>query len=669
MMTDVMTQKSKPEPAELVISEDIRRREAPAPELPAVGTWYWVVDEEEKDHQPWLGCVVHQGSNYVELHGPAGSHSTHTIRIHADGIAKYLKIEPDAERVIAGRIDEQRGIISGLTDELRLLMNRLALRLRASDSETRAIAIALPGSADDYKQALIRAKDKTVPEIQKKIREASEKMATWMQANMIPLKASIDQLDGETDVIKKRIFGVELYAGLVEQVACIAEGMPAKPCEPIRLFQRRHYMDEECLVDYDAGGMRFESLGEFDKWLLRPRNLGRILPYPRCLVAFQVRRKDWDEHERKQSFQDFVRMLFGDGSKPDEYTYLYMRNGDNVYRLRTGIEFGEKLFPDADRSILHAGSLYAIMHWNHVERLATEGEYIETKRLEAEERKQIRKMPKKERWKFNSKVRYPTKDWVAWNDRSVYYDDISKHVAGQLEDHNRLALVLQGILDRSEIFHPHPSWKLWVPDDFGRAVALIFDESRALVSGDPPSFAAYQSTLNASLGKGSHTVGQDDHWQRIEAERENERERHRYRPYRSQGYYEHRDWIRYKPDGNPGPGVFAEAAGFSLGKGCAYTWFRERMRRPQWGEAAMLRCRLVVPSSELLNLDAYTKGDYHKFYDDPRTRADYLKWAPLLLPAEEWVAGGREEFEEARREAAGEDDDDAPQASRRGRRA
>ena len=37
-------------------------------------------------------------------------------------------------------------------------------------------------------------------------------------------------------------------------------------------------------------------------------------------------------------------------------------------------------------------------------------------------------------------------------------------------------------------------------------------------------------------------------------------------------------------------------------------------------------------------MDAYTPGDYKQFYDDPRTRELYLKWAPLLLAAEDWHA-------------------------------
>lgn len=60
-------------------------------------------------------------------------------------------------------------------------------------------------------------------------------------------------------------------------------------------------------------------------------------------------------------------------------------------------------------------------------------------------------------------------------------------------------------------------------------------------------------------------------------------------------------------------------------------------------------------------MSAYTPGDFHLFYDDPRTRADYLKWAPYLLAAEDFHAGKRElgnDYEIKQRKGADEDDDE-----------
>jgi hypothetical protein len=63
-----------------------------------------------------------------------------------------------------------------------------------------------------------------------------------------------------------------------------------------------------------------------------------------------------------------------------------------------------------------------------------------------------------------------------------------------------------------------------------------------------------------------------------------------------------------------------------------------------------VNCHIKVSASRLLNVDAYTPGDYHQFFDDPRTRALYLKWAPLLLTAEDYHAGKRKIGPEKRRD-------------------
>lgn len=46
-----------------------------------------------------------------------------------------------------------------------------------------------------------------------------------------------------------------------------------------------------------------------------------------------------------------------------------------------------------------------------------------------------------------------------------------------------------------------------------------------------------------------------------------------------------------------------------------------------------------MPIARLFNVSAYTPGDFRLFYNDPRTRAKYLQWAPFLLTAEDFHAG------------------------------
>ncbi len=72
----------------------------------------------------------------------------------------------------------------------------------------------------------------------------------------------------------------------------------------------------------------------------------------------------------------------------------------------------------------------------------------------------------------------------------------------------------------------------------------------------------------------------------------------------------------------------------------SYRWLRERKRYQRWGDNEDVAASVTVPAASLFNASAYTPGDYLQFYRDPRTRADYLQWAPFLLRAEDWYAKG-----------------------------
>jgi hypothetical protein len=135
------------------------------------------------------------------------------------------------------------------------------------------------------------------------------------------------------------------------------------------------------------------------------------------------------------------------------------------------------------------------------------------------------------------------------------------------------------------------------------------------------------------------TIGQEEIWLRAEAEKECARV----------GYDNfHRDFFR--PMGDPGPGRLARVADVRIRSDkLVYRW--ERQKRAGYynddDTAGTVSRSIVVPKKSVLNVSAYTPGDFKIFYADPRTRADYLEWAPLLLEAEEYHAGNREVREPA----------------------
>lgn len=638
----------------------------------ALGQWYWLKidgkEEEDDDGKKTkkpdykrLTCITEIGSNYVEVTGVGRNDPT--WRIHLNEFDDELTPESSPQPYIKAKVDEHRQKVGVLLDKVKQITAQLGVAPRdviaeESEGQGRGQALAVAhGTADikAHKKALIKAKEKTLPDLFKEIKEQHELMAVWMKADLLPMKAELSKMETSVEIIEDRIFTVELYAGLTEELAQIQEGKPADNDAKVCLFQRRHYMDEECLANYEAGGMDFKSIKAFDKWLLKRENLTRILPLERCIIAFRIRRNA--KERRGRSLSDFIRIM--NEEQADKKTFLYIRNGEQIFRLDTAIDFGAQLFPDKDRStLLGGGNIYIETKWSHSRtEVIGQQEYDVWKEERDEEWTKYRALKarydalspadKKDSFKILGNhvwEPYDSKHYELCTPDSVYYDDAMKQVARAAMEHNRIAVVLQGLLDRSQCLHPHPPWRLWTPEGFVAGIELIYDDSKALTPGNAPNFEEYRQQLNKSITRGTLTIGQEDLWERAMAEIENERRDRSWRSRSSDYELEH-----FRPYGNPGPGFIATVAKLGRSGNCTFEWERER-RTTKWvsdptnpgymkPDEGMINTDFTCPASDLFNVSAYTPGDFKIFFADPRTRADYLEWAPYLLAAEDHHAG------------------------------
>jgi hypothetical protein len=76
-------------------------------------------------------------------------------------------------------------------------------------------------------------------------------------------------------------------------------------------------------------------------------------------------------------------------------------------------------------------------------------------------------------------------------------------------------------------------------------------------------------------------------------------------------------------------------------KKAVFKWARDRQTW-SWSSNRNGRdipCSITVPVDKLLNVSAYRPGDFKRFFEDPRTRREYLEWAHLMLAAEDYHAG------------------------------
>ena len=620
--------KNQPVPA----NKPIHTEEIPDNSKFELGQWYWLKDEEDQKER--MHCIVHIGSNYIELQR-ATLHGSSSERIHFKDVMKRCRPVENPKEEIQKEITNNQGNVNRILTEIKDLSRQLSLSSDQDTPESSTAVMCISGSTNivKYKNELEEAKKK-LPELQKELKDATERLCLWMTAESYPLQCQYDTIKETLEKIEERIFHVELYGGLLDTLYQFSDGKPAPINTPVHVMQRICYMDEECLLDYDAGGMNFEKIPDFCEWLLRKNNLNRIFPFPRCVVAFQVRRNEKDYG----GLNIFIKIA---NEKEDVKTYLFIRNGDKMYYIGSGISFQPKLFPNKDEFNFTEAMYAKVDHYGVQELIPVRTyedmlkEYKENKKLS---KKWQKENPKKDGWDnpYRDKLRdledIANEKYHRVDNNTVYFDDVNQKIAREAKQYNRIALILQGLFDRSEVFNPHVPVKLYKPEDFAAHIKLIYEEDHILYAGEKPDFEAYRNKLNDALCEGALTIGQFDVFLDRIFEKENEELRRR-----------GKDELRYRttspPWNNPGPKKIDKVFIFhKRSKTCTYKWERPlgwtRYYREKDTTDAWLR---RVPANQILCLTNYKAGDYKQFFADPRTREEYLQWAPFLLTAEDWV--------------------------------
>lgn len=525
----------------------------PADDRPAIGSWWWVTsrskdredDRYDRPGRQWLACVVEVGSNYAKIEGVR-----FRLRISLDDFHDACEAEPEPDAFIQSKVEQHRGEVRRLMENIRGLCHRLGVPMRqaiAQQESSASTALAVAHGVDDvkkYKGSLVKAKDKTLPELFAKVKKQHEAMATWMKAELIPVQAELGAATEVTEIIEGKIHTVELYAGLQEDLVQVRDGEPAPMDARVHLMQRMHFMDEECLARYEAGGMDFKDVGAFDAWLARDGNFGRILPHDCCVVAMRIRRND---KEYGDGLSPFIRFAY---NKANQSTFLYIRNGQQLWRMQSSIEFREGLFPRReDEDLLGDQELW--IKADEYDLRSFSGIITRRQRDAMIDHHRARRSHMAQKlWQWH-RAGKPAGNWLCvatgndfdhhhkpgeqyaqsgkpdmWHlDRAcaadeyqlltpenIYYDDAMRRIRQAAMEHNRVAVIVQGLLDRSTCLHPHPPWRIWTPEGFAAGIELVYDVSRAIAPGDAPDFEAYRAQLNRSLRTGCHTIGQHGAW-------------------------------------------------------------------------------------------------------------------------------------------------------------
>lgn len=267
------------------------------------------------------------------------------------------------------------------------------------------------------------------------------------------LFAALSGLSGLVKRLNRIIFVLNVYLGHNEEIIQIAEGTPAPADTKISVRQLVLFADEECAISAEEGGIDWESLDEFDRWVTNPVNLQQVLPEPKGILALKPRRKDKDYGDDS--------IVSGMMNARNKKTYFLIRNGENIFRIASEVEVGDYLFAPA----------------GEFERLFTELE-------------------------IGAGIRIPLRPGSRDFAEAMQKADEKARMYGMV------ALLIQGLIDRTDIFRPFLFDDINILDvaRHEQHIAYIRDGERALLTGRP-KFGKWLGELRRQVDVGQRIVG------------------------------------------------------------------------------------------------------------------------------------------------------------------
>lgn len=584
-------------------------------DLPKLGEFYWVKfvpdgddDPEKRDEKKVredLFCVSHVASNHVAFERQRGSDyrraetSSDTVRYKFKDILTQTRPAPEWRDVLQKRMNEKQRELQNAVALIADTCRDACLVREAAESQVETLALTTQrADPKQLKASLLALKQKQFPEATKRVDLIVSDIVALQRMLVMPHSVAFDTLKGAMEKVDERLFALELYAGLLEKVKCIRKGKPAESETPITLRQMLRFMDEETLIDYDKGGADFSHLEKFDEWIAKDENLNRIAPEPRCVVAFKVRRERKDYGHADDVATCLAHMRWW---KEDETTYLLLRNGTMVWRLMCEQDFEPRLIPLHDE---------------------LDAQYLESEWF----------TPKGGKWHD----REERKRQVSPDDFS--YDDHTEKRRKLVMQYNRIMFLMQGLLDRSEVFHPHPPISLGDNDQLARYVRIVRDEETGLPSANPPKWEDYRDEKNRAVAVGCFVFCNV-------AEEESGR------------YTHERNRPKYGHDAAKRPKICLVSRVSRDKKTVTLRWKlgnritverrldynRPVPNKPNYYYTTPIETNhgmrygvQRVPMEKVFAVEAYRPGDYKPFLCDAYLKGAYLKWAPALLAAEDF---------------------------------
>lgn len=425
-----------------------------------------------------------------------------------------------------------------------------------------------------HKRLVVEAK-REVEEKVAEFRNHMEVVQNKARQLMWDAERQLKPLQEQVERMNEGVWSISLYLGVGEEAIPIMGGKIAEPGTPITIRQGTLAMDEESLLFAEEGdfGEDIQDVDKFHDWLAEhPERIDALLPEQRGIIAIMPTRKGMGGDPWAKGKSGF-----------ENQTWFLLRNGERVYRiLAADFSVGPRMLPTQDEFT----SFFTTKRFN-----STTGEH-ETVQLQP-----------------------GTREW----------EEAEKGADARARHYMRVALLIQGVLDRTNVFEGVPAGLSALDQhsyDSGDIV-LLADAENQLTTGRP-SFTDWQQDLMARLSPGMRIIGA---WNASGL----------------RGYQSERDYnsnSRITPNGAEYPPdrplvVAAAGAGFKATyERTQQYWFenewgRSELRAPKTGASI----KISRGDGWVIPIDLITAEEIDYYVNARSQRGEYRNLIPLLLKA------------------------------------
>lgn len=264
------------------------------------------------------------------------------------GYALTCVTEQEAQALIEVRGRKQQTLIIEAQAEIKEVIAQINMS-GAQQSGSTELIVATENALLEQSRALKEVHGKRIEELNNSVKKYVEDLHEVTKYYALPAMVGISKLGMSKNIVDEKLRELSLYGGLKEKEIIVSEGGVASEDKPVHIYQNLKYMDVECILGYQSGGIGVNSVQTFNSWLAEPVNRNRVMPTDKSIVAITVRKypenKGWVFSDRKIE------------------TYLYMRNGENIKAVKTDLVItGTLLATENDFS--HSFYAKKIGSWN-----------------------------------------------------------------------------------------------------------------------------------------------------------------------------------------------------------------------------------------------------------------------------------------------------------------